>query len=189
MRISFITSDRYLFRYAELMLKEKATVIMDFDPSADIIIYDCESGLELPPTSMHVVKISRNEIADTISIPLPHTFFKELISTTKQRAHLSLSSDGKHAFVKEKTVKLTAHEFSLLSLLIDGGDNYTTREEIAKKIWGEASDGLINIYIHYLREKLETGGEKIIVCSRKYGYKINNAYLKSQSSSEKGDIL
>lgn len=189
MHISLITSDRYLFRYFELKMKKKATVIMTFDPAADIVIYDCESALELPETSAQIVRISRVGIPNTVSIPLPYAFFENLINSTQEKAPLSLSNDGKHAFVKGKAVKLTAHEFSLLSLLINGGDNYTTREEIAKKVWGEASDGLINIYVHYLREKLETGGEKIIVCSRKYGYKINDAFLKPKSKTEEGVIL
>ena len=52
------------------------------------------------------------------------------------------------------------------------------REEILSTVWGgEADSGVINVYIHYLREKLEVCGEKIILSSRKCGYKIDEKYL------------
>ena len=69
----------------------------------------------------------------------------------------------------------------LLALLL-AKDGYTSREEIAKKVWGDASDGLINIYVHYLREKLEIGGEKIILSSRKGGYRIDKKYLGGEDA-------
>ena len=49
-----------------------------------------------------------------------------------------------------------------------------------KTVWGDGADGgVLNVYIHYLREKLEAGGEKIILSSRKQGYKIVEKYLKN----------
>jgi DNA-binding response OmpR family regulator len=35
---------------------------------------------------------------------------------------------------------------------------------------------VLNVYVHYLREKLEDG-KKIIISSRKLGYKIDERYL------------
>ena len=40
-----------------------------------------------------------------------------------------------------------------------------------------ADEKTVNVYIHYLREKLESGGEKIIISSRNMGYKIDSKYL------------
>ena len=36
---------------------------------------------------------------------------------------------------------------------------------------------MINVYIHYLREKLELCGEKIIIASREAGYRIDKRFL------------
>ena len=33
--------------------------------------------------------------------------------------------------------------------------------------------GVVNVYVHYLREKLEKNGERIIISTRNLGYKIN----------------
>lgn len=194
MRISLITNDPYLLRYAELKLYEKATLVNGFDESADVVLYDCESKLTIPKTSAKTVMLSRKNAENSVSIPLPINFFEELLITTLEKPLLTLSNDGKHAFVKDRRVKLTAHEFALLSIIVAGGENYTSREVIAKEVWGEASDGLINIYVHYLRDKLETDGEKIIVSSRKYGYRINPSYLgiaanNSSDSRAKGEEI
>jgi DNA-binding response OmpR family regulator len=43
---------------------------------------------------------------------------------------------------------------------------------------GDKGEGLINVYVHYLREKLEVGGEKIINSSRKNGYAIDEKFIK-----------
>lgn len=187
MRISLITNDHYLYRYSELSLDGKATVVMRFDPTADIVLFDCDSGLELPETAARVIKLSRNGMPDTISVPLPYNFFRKLLLTTPEKTPLHLSKDGKIAFINGREVKLTTHESSLLSLLMNNGENFTSRDEISRAVWGDASDSLINVYIHYLREKLEVGGEKVIISSRKYGYRINPVYTtpSSQQTNEK----
>ena len=46
----------------------------------------------------------------------------------------------------------------------------------------DADGGILNVYVHYLREKLEKRGEKIIISSRKSGYKIDEKYLKGEVS-------
>ena len=188
MRISVVTNDRYLFRLAELLLFGEATVTDSYDEGADVIIHDLDSGFTLPETGARVISVSReaNEGAETL--PISRQRLKDLVFSGEKKPPLSLSQDGKGAILKGRYIKLTAHEFSLLALLIKGGEKYTTREEISKGVWADASDGLINIYVHYLREKLETDGEKVIVSSRKYGYRINPAYLGVQGGTPEGEV-
>ena len=189
MRVSVVTNDRYLYRFIELELLDVAEVSDTGDEGADVVVLDCDSGFPAPEVSARIIMLSRNHTTDYIPIPLPRGLLKELVSSADKKPLLYLSGDGKCAVLKGKTIKLTAHEFSLLSLLLEGGENFTSREEISKKVWGDASDGLINIYIHYLREKLERDGEKIIVSSRKYGYKINSAYVKNTGDAgERGAL-
>ena len=55
---------------------------------------------------------------------------------------------------------------------------YVSREELLSRIWQNKTDkGILNVYIHYLREKLEKGGERIIISSRNLGYKINEVFI------------
>lgn len=186
MRVSVLTDDKYLLRFTELLLHGEATVKESRDEGADVIIYDLDSGLKLPDLSARVISVSRLDTPDAVRLPIDRKLFKELILNGEKKPPLSLASDGKGAVMKGTYVKLTAHEFSLLSLLINGGTEFTSREKISENVWGGASDGLINIYVHYLREKLEKDGEKIIISSRKYGYKINPAYIgqKNETNDE-----
>ena len=74
-------------------------------------------------------------------------------------------------------IKLTELEYALFSLLYKR-QSFVSREEILASVWhGEADGGIINVYVHYLREKLEKGGEKIILSSRKLGYGISENFL------------
>ena len=59
-----------------------------------------------------------------------------------------------------------------------GGGEFVSRDELSRAVWGEGADGgILNVYIHYLREKLESKGEKVIISSRRGGYKIDGKYL------------
>ena len=58
-----------------------------------------------------------------------------------------------------------------------------SREEILNAVWNnEADSGVINVYIHYLREKLELDGEKIILSSRKLGYAIDERFINKNDT-------
>lgn len=83
------------------------------------------------------------------------------------------------AYIRDKKISLTEVEFNLLNCLVSKGGEFVTREQILSTVWGEGVDGgVVNVYVHYLREKLEFFGEKIIISSRKSGYKIREDYLR-----------
>ena len=176
MKISVLTNDRYLYRHIELELD--APVISYADGvCADILILDCDTADE-PSFKGKIVRLSREEKADTVRLPLPLGRLRELCSEKDENAKRLLTVPNERcAILDGKRIKLTSHEYSLLSLLISKGGDYACREEIAKNVFGGASDGLINLYVHYLREKLEDGSEKIIISSRSQGYRINRKYL------------
>ncbi len=174
MRVLILSLDGFLLRWAELELEGIAE--METADEYDVTLYDCESGMQIPERCGRVIKLSRLGAEDAEPLPLPRGRLAELIKYDSAPALMLYEGDRTVSF-KGKMIKLTSHEYSLLSLLISSG-GYVTREKIAKEVWGEATDGLINIYIHYLREKLECDGEKVILSSRKYGYKINEKYLE-----------
>lgn len=181
MKVLVISDDKYLIRKIELELFQKADVYTSSNGDAfDAVVVDCDSenSFDGKYVSKTVIKVSRNEKEDgTILLPSPLGFFKELLFESGEKKLLLLSEDDKCAVLGNKKIKLTSHEYALLKLLLSGGAEYTARDVISKEVWNGANDGLINIYIHYLREKLEKNGEKIIISSRKYGYKINERYV------------
>jgi DNA-binding response OmpR family regulator len=69
-----------------------------------------------------------------------------------------------------EVIRLTPTESSLLELLLRNANNVVTKEIIMERIWGYASDiepGNIDLYIHYLRKKLQTTSIRTI---RSKGY-------------------
>lgn len=175
MRVLILSCDAYLIRKAELELSADAEIVTDIS-LADVLIYDADSEIEMPKFHGKMIKLSRMEIPGTEALPIERGRLLKLIKSDNTAA-LSLLAGERSVVFKGKKIKLTSHEYSLLSLLMSS-TGYTSREEIASKVWGDATDGLINIYIHYLREKLESDGDKVILSSRKYGYKINEKYTE-----------
>ena len=121
------------------------------------------------------ITMSRTRAAD-LSVPFTPEALLAAISGKGERGAL-LSLGEKCAYLREREIRLTEVEYSLLSVLIKKG-GFVPREELLRNVWGEGADGgVLNVYVHYLREKLECLGEKIIIASRGQGYKIDEKYL------------
>ncbi len=176
MRISLLINDKYLKRKIELELGECAELIAQ--KNAEITVseitdsYGMISGIEV------------NTGADTTVLPVPFAVgaLKGLLTETKSgTARLGIDRERKCAILDGRVIALTTHEYALFSLLYESGGGYVTRERIMSTVWDEGNDRLVNLYIHYLREKLEIGQERIIISSRGEGYRINKSYLGGES--------
>ena len=173
MRVLILSKDKYLIRKLQLELAGVADAVTAGD-SFDALVYDLDSGLEMPQFAGRTVLLSREGAVGAVSLPTERGTVARLICSDGGKT-LTLSETDRTAVFGEKRIKLTSHEYSLLALLLES-DGYVERSKIAKSVWDDAADGLINIYVHYLREKLEADGDKVIISSRKYGYKINERY-------------
>ena len=81
------------------------------------------------------------------------------------------------AYLRGEKIPLTEVEYALLRMLYEKRGEFVSREELRLGVWDEETDsGVVNVYIYYLRQKLERG-EKIINTSRKLGYKIDERYI------------
>jgi DNA-binding response OmpR family regulator len=75
---------------------------------------------------------------------------------------------------RERLIRLTAREYTLLELLAKRSPRILTRDAILQQVWGfdgEVSCNNLEAYIHLLRSKLEHGSEsKLIHTIRGVGY-------------------
>lgn len=74
---------------------------------------------------------------------------------------LSLDIKRKEAFMDSRPIGLTGKEYELLEFLILNKEQILVREQIFDRIWGfesEATQGIVDLYIHYLRKKLAPFG-------------------------------
>ncbi len=86
---------------------------------------------------------------------------------------------GRHAVRRaEKHVDLTRTEFALLEYLMRHPGQVLTRQQIMDHVWGydyETMTNVVDIYVHYLRNKLEKGFKgKLIRTVRGVGYSISD---------------
>jgi len=78
---------------------------------------------------------------------------------------------GSHAVTRAgRPVSLTAKEYALLEFLMLNENRVVGREQIAQHVWDESFDAfsnVIDVYIKRLRVKLETGGRKRMIRTRR----------------------
>ena len=77
------------------------------------------------------------------------------------------------AFRNGKIIPLSAREFSLLRVLMSNPNRVMTRARLFESVWNSDYDGLSNVldvYINYLRNKLEENGSRVIHTARGRGY-------------------
>jgi DNA-binding response OmpR family regulator len=76
----------------------------------------------------------------------------------------------------ERVVELTAKEFDLLAYLMRNTGRVLTKSQIVDHVWGydaEATSNVVEIYIHYLRDKVDRGAPRPLIRTiRGVGYTI-----------------
>lgn len=89
-------------------------------------------------------------------------------------AGLALDTAAREARRGERVIQLTTKEYELLLLFMQHPRRVLTKEEIMERIWGydyAGESNVLEVYIGYLRSKLEAGGEpRLIHTVRGAGY-------------------
>ena len=113
-----------------------------------------------------------------LSLPLSLSELWSAIDEGGERRLLSLDGEERSATLGGEIIRLTEVEYRLLSALMGAEGHYVSRESLLREVWGDnATGGALNVYVHYLREKLERRGEKLIISSRTEGYRLDGRYL------------
>lgn len=87
---------------------------------------------------------------------------------------LSLNTATREVKRGNRVIELTAQEFNLLELFMRHPRQVLKRDQIYERVWGYDFSGesnVIEVYVRYLRSKLEAGGEpRLIHTVRGVGY-------------------
>ena len=84
---------------------------------------------------------------------------------------------NREVWIRKSLKHLTPKEFNLLAVLVRNAGRVVTRTELVTEAWGdEYSDAVdsLKLYIHYLRQKIETNPQQpeYILTSRGVGYRF-----------------
>lgn len=174
-RVAVITEDQILFQKIYLILKSIA-LVQPFVGGEDICLWDADSAVGVAPEGALTIGRSGGDLVR----PFTEEELTALILESGDGGAL-LTLGERRAFLRGREIRLTEVEFALLLVLVRASGEYVSRDRLISEVWGEGADGgVLNVYIHYLREKLETEGEKIIISSRKFGYKIDERFIKGR---------
>lgn len=162
----------------------------------DIAVIDLDStdvtSDELTATSRLKICISRraaclNALPTHESVACLHRPFRDgkLLSLcgasspaptpTDISSHLPrLSADRRTALLDGKVIKLTEREGEILEILLTANGESVSKSELYSRVFGDEEDGegVVPVYIHYLRRKLEYDGRRLIYSRRGGGYSI-----------------
>ena len=187
--LQIITNDPFLGQKLRRELAEHFDHIEITDAvteHADTYIYDCRLGAPIPSGNAYFYI---TEEADPslpkerqLPLPLPLGLAGEVLKEDKALPPLLLLKENRAIRFYNEHIRLTEVEFALLSALIDANGSFLSRKALRAAVWGEeGTDGLLSVYIHYLREKLEHDGEKVILSSRKEGYALAKKFTKGEA--------
>jgi len=91
---------------------------------------------------------------------------------------LSLDRKTREVTRAGRTIELTAKEFDLLDYLMTNPKQVLTRDRILEEVWGYdfmGDSNIIEVYVRYLRLKLEAAGEtRLIQTVRGVGYVLRD---------------
>ncbi len=91
---------------------------------------------------------------------------------------LSLNRRTREIFRGQRAIELTAKEFDLLEYLMSNPRQVFTRDQILETVWGYdfvGDSNVIEVYIRYLRIKLEENNEKRLIHTvRGVGYALRS---------------
>ncbi len=91
---------------------------------------------------------------------------------------IRLDQAGREASIGERALRLTRTEFDLLWRLAASPGHVVSREMLTRSIWGDSlpdSSRSLDVYVSYLRRKLEGGGEpRIVHTERGVGFRLGD---------------
>ena len=94
------------------------------------------------------------------------------VSSVLHHGELSYDQVGRVSEIRGKALELSARETGVLEILLQRVGRIVSKEQLVEHLceWGEeVSTNAIEVYVHRLRKKLETGGVKIVTV-RGLGY-------------------
>ncbi len=137
-------------------------------------VSDRVAGLDAGADDYVVKPFSIEELLARIRAHLRRT--QEIDEDLLQFEDLKLNRRTREVFREQRAIDLTAKEFDLLEYLLSHPRQVFTRDQILEKVWGYdfmGDSNIIEVYVRYLRLKLEENNEKRLIHTiRGVGYAL-----------------
>lgn len=181
------SSDAEHARLVELVVREyyaRVAVYAAYDDAvarlASLLIFDADTVS--PPASLSARVICFSRTADAaphgytlLPRPFPIDTLRALLGGDREstkRGGFYLHHDKNEVELDGEAVSLTPQEYALLSLLYKANGEAVSREKLQESVFDGKTKDALNVYIHYLRKKLEKNGKRRILALRGKGYAL-----------------
>jgi DNA-binding response OmpR family regulator len=94
--------------------------------------------------------------------------------TLLEAGGVTLDTRARRATVQDRTIELSAREYTMLEVLMRHAGQVLSREQLLSHVWGYDHDpgsNVVDVYIGYLRKKL---GPDVIETARGMGYRLRS---------------
>ena len=143
-------------------------------------VEDRVHGLDLGADDYLLKPFAFDELLARIRVLLRKSSNTETANNIFSIANLSVDVTSRTVKRDDKSLKLSTREFTILEYMIRNKERVLSREQIEQHIWNydyEGGTNVIDVYIRYLRKKIDDGYEpKLIHTIRGIGYvlKVEN---------------
>jgi DNA-binding response OmpR family regulator len=101
----------------------------------------------------------------------------EYIGTVVEVGHLRIDPSRREVTRAGQRIELTSKEYSLLEYLARNAGSVVTRNQLSEHVWDmnfEPSSNVVDVYIGYLRSKIDKGFDDPMICTvRGHGYMLD----------------
>lgn len=135
-------------------------------------VKDKVEGLDLGANDYITKPFEMEEVFARIRSALRRTANKQ---TGMQKGSLVLDETKHEVMRDEELIPLTPREFELLAYFMKNPEQVLTREQILDRVWGfdyYGDTNVVDVYVRYVRKKLETPGKSYLQTIRGVGYML-----------------
>lgn len=163
------------YKACEEIKKQVNTSVIMLTAREDID--DKIKGLDLGADDYMVKPFSYRELAARIRVRLRSRKENILPLTDEARlGNFKVNENAHEIIYKGAPLTLSLTEYKLLKYLLDNKGIVLSKSKILDNVWGYdffGDDNVVEVYILYLRNKLQDKEHKVILNIRGVGYKIN----------------
>ena len=145
-------------------------------PAAGVYLVDRDAFPEVTPPASRVVGYGRAARGEAHFLARPFLLTALLSAMQDEKPKTGapqLLPDGAVMLPSGTRVLLSPKEYALLTCLVRADGAPVSRKELLREVWGEGqNEGVVTVYLHYLRKKLERGGKKMLYAVRGSGYAL-----------------